>query len=418
MKKIFGLLVFLFLLYFGIQIAFRYLDKGHIYEYTLNKDKHFKIKETLTQNKDNEFDNYYFEITVDDVLFNIKTSNTYNRATGIIKDIKYFSNTNYTCILPILYNHEIISDIICKKNDKYYYYNSLKGNDAELDKFAEDNLDLTKFVSSAEVLKKNSNMYVYDNIVNNHYIAVDYFKGIYDINKIAEYRKIKIFENEKYGRKISTIVGKYYVSANYDKDYDFHIFKTVNLENYNIGTITSDYEISFDSYVQGVVNNSFYVFDRSNKKQYKIDVINKEVTQIGNENGIKIYKDGEFIDGNAYEASQREITFNEYNTDNTFNNKQYSKVEKVGNVNSGYIYVYEKVNNKYDVYRASVQNNNILIYLFTTTDIDSIKYINDYVYFKDSKDIKYFNQATGIKTLARYDDLEFNNELKFYIYSK
>lgn len=418
MKKIFGLLVFLFVLYFSIQIAFRYLDKGHIYEYTLNKEQHFKIKETLIQNTKGEANNYYIEITVNDIIFNIQTSNIYNRATGIIKDIKYFSNSNYTCILPTLHNGELLTDIICKKNDKYYYYNSLKGNDAELDKFANDNLDLTKFVDSTEVLKKNNNMYVYDNLVGNHYIAIDYFKGIYDINKTVNYRKIKVFENEKYSRKISTIVGKYYISANYDKDYDFHLFRTVNLENYNVGTITSDYEISFDSYIQGIVNNSIYLFDKANKKQYKIDVVNKEVTQIGNENGIKIYQNGEFIDGNAYEASQKGITFNEYTTDNTFNNKQYSKVVKVGNVNSGYTYVYEKVNDKYDVYRASIQNNNILTYLFTTTDIDSVKYVNDYVYFKDSRNIKYFNPLTGIRTLVRYNDLEFNNELKFYIYSK
>ena len=47
-----------------------------------------------------------------------------------------------------MYNGDAISDIICKKGDKYYYYNSLKGNDAELDKFATDNLNLDLFKSS------------------------------------------------------------------------------------------------------------------------------------------------------------------------------------------------------------------------------------------------------------------------------
>lgn len=418
MKKIFSLLVFLFVVYFGIQVAFRYFDKGHTYEYTLNKDKKFEIKEILIQNIKNEKSNYYIEVKVDNIIFNVQSFDLHQRATGIIRDIKYFSNTNYTCILPLLSDDKILTDIICKKGDKYYYYNTLKGNDAELDNFANENLDLTRFNDSSEVIKKENNISIYNNIPDEHYIAVDYFRGIYAINKQINYRRVETFGKEQYGREISTIVGKYYFVADYDQEYDFHIFKLVNLESYSISTITSDYEISLDSYIQGVVGNSVYLFDKVNKKQYKIDIKNKEVTQCGNENGIKIYKNGEFLDGNAYVATKENIIFDEYGTDNILNGTVYSKVVKSGNALSGYYYVYEKVNNSYNVYRASVQNTNILTYLFTTTDFKSIQYADDYVYFKDSGYIKYFSPLTGIKTLVFYKDMQFNNNLKFYIYVK
>ena len=89
-----------------------------------------------------------------------------------------------------------------------------------------------------------------------------------------------------------------------------------------------------------------------------------------------------------------------------------------GNKLSGYYLVYQKVNNVYKVYKVNVQNKDIITYLFTTTDINSIKCNNEYIFFKDSKEIKYFNDLIGVKTLLKYNELEFNNKLNFYVYSK
>jgi len=114
MKKVFWLLIILFAFYFGFQIIFRYFDDGHTYEYVIKEDKNYEIKEVLTQNIENEIDNYYIEIKVDDDIFNFQIYNTFNKTTGIIKDIKYFSNTNYKCILPYLADNKQFTDMICK----------------------------------------------------------------------------------------------------------------------------------------------------------------------------------------------------------------------------------------------------------------------------------------------------------------
>lgn len=418
MKKIFMLLIVLFILYFGFQVAFRYLDKGHTYEYTLNDDKKFEIKEVLTQNIEKEKNNYYFEIKVEDEIFSFQTYNIYSRATGIIKKIKYFSNSNYKCILPLLAKNEYITDMICKKDDVYYYYSSIRNNDPEVDNFADANIDFEVYKDDTDVIKKTSNFYVYNNLLENKYIAVDYYKGIYVVSKNSKYKKIEIFEKEKYNRPVSTQVNKYYLSADYDKDYEFNEFKLVNLENSKIEKITSDYIISFDSYIQGIINDEVYLFDKTNKKQYKIDVKNKVVYYIGNEKGIKIYKNGEFILENVYKAINEYITFDEYTTDNNIEIPDYNLFKVNGNKLSGYYLVYQKVNNVYKVYKVNVQNKDIITYLFTTTDINSIKCNNEYIFFKDSKEIKYFNDLIGVKTLLKYNELEFNNKLNFYVYSK
>lgn len=418
MKKIFMLLVVLFTLYFGFQIIFRYLDKGHIYEYTLSNDKKFEIKEVLTQNTENEKNNYYFEIKVDNEIFNFQTFKIYSRATGIIKKIKYFSNANYKCILPLLNKNEQITDMICKKDNIYYYYSSIKGNDPELDSFASDNLDFEIYKDNTDTIKKTSNIYIYNNLLENKYITIDYYKGIYVISKNSKYKKIEIFAKEKYSREISTQVDKYYLCANYDEEYEFHEFKLVNLENSKIEKIVSNYAISFDSYIQGVIDNEVYLFDKTNKKQYKINIKNKEVYYIGNEKGIKIYKNKEFVTENVYKAINENIAFNEYTTDNIINISNYNLLSVNGNKLSGYYLVYQKVNNVYKIYKVNVQNQNIITYLFTTTDINSVKISNDYIFFKDNKEIKYFNELSGTKTLLKYNELEFNNKLKFYVYSK
>lgn len=418
MKKIFMLLVVLFTLYFGFQIIFRYLDKGHIYEYTLSNDKKFEIKEVLTQNTENEKNNYYFEIKVDNEIFNFQTFKIYSRATGIIKKIKYFSNANYKCILPLLNKNKQITDMICKKDNIYYYYSSIKGNDPELDSFASDNLDFEIYKDNTDTIKKTSNIYIYNNLLENKYITIDYYKGIYVISKNSKYKKIEIFEKEKYSREISTQVDKYYLCANYDEEYEFHEFKLVNLENSKIEKIVSNYAISFDSYIQGVIDNEVYLFDKTNKKQYKINIKNKEVYYIGNEKGIKIYKNKEFVTENVYKAINENIAFNEYTTDNIINISNYNLLYVNGNKLSGYYLVYQKVNNVYKIYKVNVQNQNIITYLFTTTDINSVKISNDYIFFKDNKEIKYFNELSGTKTLLKYNELEFNNKLKFYVYSK
>ena len=44
---------------------------------------------------------------------------------------------------------------------------------------------------------------------------------------------------------------------------------------------------------------------------------------------------------------------------------------------------------KYLVYRADIQNPKIKTYLFTTTDLNSVMYLNDYIYFKNDTLLTY-----------------------------
>ena len=136
MEKLIKLLVILLILYFGIELSFINLNKGHNLEYKIKKDDNtFYIKEVYTKKRKNEINNYYFEIKLNEDIYNFQTYQDYKKANYIIKDIEYFNNDEYKCIYLKDKNEEQISDVICKKDNIQYFYNSIKGKDEELDKF-------------------------------------------------------------------------------------------------------------------------------------------------------------------------------------------------------------------------------------------------------------------------------------------
>lgn len=421
MKKLVRLLVILIVLYFGIEISFVNLNKGHKLEYKIKSNKKvFTIKEIYTQRTKKEKTNYYFEIKVDDNTFNYQTYNNYKRANYIIKKIDYYEDSKYKCINIKDKDSKSISDVLCLKDNIEYNYNSIKGEDKELDKFVSNLKNYNKYTDNKKDKIKATPVTLYtSNIVDKHYIGLQNYKGIYLINKKDKVKNISIFKSDKYKNEASIISNDWYVSADYNREYKFHEFYLVNIKNGKKKKIISDREISLDSYMQGTIDKEVYLFDKSSKLQYRINLKNKTVKISGRTSeGIQTYEDSKYTLGSAYDASSDKVIFNKYTSNTKFNNKKYVRVDKVGNKLSGYYYLYVKEDDDYKVYRASVQNKNILTYLFTTTDIENIYYYEDYVYYKDGKYIKYYQNNAGIKTLLKDNEFEFNNSLKFGLYVK
>lgn len=418
MKKLIRLLFILLVLYFGIELSFVNLNKGHNLEYKIKKGKHtFLIKEIYTQKRRNEINNYYFEIKLNNNTFNYQTYKNYKRANYIIKDIDYFESDKYKCIYIKDKNNEQLSDIICLNNNIQYYYNDIKGKDEKIDNYVKK----LKYNGYKDNLNRKIDadpvtLYI-DNIIDNHYISLQNYKGLYLINKKDNIKNISLFKDDIYKNEGSITADKYYLTFDYNQEYKFHEMYLINLKNGKKSKIISNDDISLDSYIQGSVNKEIYLFDKSEKIQYRINLKNKTVTQSGNkEKGINIYKNNKYEIGSAYDSEKEKVTFNIYSYSKTFMDKEYARVDKVGNKLSGYYYLYLKNDNKYDVYRVSVQNKKILTYLFTTDDLNNIYYYKDYVYYKDNLNIKYYQNEIGKKTLLKNTEFEFNKSLKFGLY--
>ena len=172
-------------------------------------------------------------------------------------------------------------------------------------------------------------------------------------------------------------------------------------------TIVSDKAISMDSYIQGVVDNKIYLYDKDNNIQYEIDPAKQTIIKLSNE--IKYY-DGTWTTMTVKEAKEeKKFVVNKVD----YENNDYIKIDKV----DSYYYLYKKNDNKYDCYRINKQNQLGLIYLFSTQSIDSINYVDNYVYFIEDNKVKVFNDTFGIKNILDYKELEFNKNINFYVYS-
>ena len=414
MKKMFGLLLILLIGYFGFQLLFRFVDKGHIEEYEITTNNQvFNIKEIYTVNTE-EDNNYYLEIKVNDEIFDIQIYDNLNMAKRIVTDIYYY-NGDYKCIIPVI-NKEKYGNVICKSGDTYYNYEDIKGRNSSLDLFVKElNLNM---VENKELSAKNK-ITIYDNLLDNHYIALETYKGITTINKknISTIFDINLFEKDIYTKDISCFIDKYYLVADYNKQTKFNEFKLVDITNNKIKTIKYDYDISLDSYILGTYQNKVYLFDNNSKKEYEIDIKKETVIEVGNTNiGIKILINGNFENINAYTVYQNKTKFTPYEVSYTFNNQNYDLVLKVGKEKSGYYYIFEKNGNKYKVYRSNIQNGLNKTYLFET-DNTNLLYSKDSVYYLDGKYLKRYDN-NGNRIILEYSELEFNHNIKIGLFNK
>lgn len=424
MKKIVSMLLVLVLIYLGIQVLFRFFGNGHEYQYQITtNDTKFNIKEKFVNNTENESDSYYFEINSGGNIFYYQTLRNFGKKDHIIKDIYSYKNNEYSCILPVFLNDQIITDIMCLKNNIIYYYHDMTPTDdlkSFADSLTEYGYNISQWNDHKETQSYEKNTIYLNNIKDSHHVGLTNYKGVYLINPSIgnKVEDIELFKSDVYKRPISMFFKNYYVTADYNQQYRFNKFITVDLTNNKTKEIKCGTEISFDSYIQGTYGDSIFIFDRNSKKQYEIDLKKENVLEVGNEtSGIIFYNMNEKTRIKASEATTKDIIFTTTNSGD-LKLKNYTKISSFGGKETGYHYLYQKVGNLYKIYRTNVQDSNQLTYIFDTTDLNRLLVYDEYVYFLDKNTIKYYSDNTGVKSIVESSELSFNNSLIFGVYVK
>jgi len=427
MKKLISLVIFLFVLYLGVQYGYKKLVGGHTITYKIEKDNNvFVINEVYSRKSKNDKSVYRFELNVNnDTTFAFRTDKNFNDYEHIIKDVKYIKTDKHECIAPIFRDNEIIFDVLCKEDNDYAYYSNLSSKDNELNLFV-DNLikegyKYHQWVKDDEATFDNdSKTTIYkNNISTNHHIALRDYKGlnIVDKNRINH---VTLFEDDVYESSLSIMMDEYFIIVDYNANHDFYKFFVVNVTNNNLSTITYNSKISFDGYFQGAVDNKVYFYDRSNKRQYRIDPINLTVVQVGNiDTGVQNYVDEKWETINAYEPAKKDYIFDTSNKiiDEVKNNRFY-RIDLIGSNKTGNYYFYEKKNNKIIVYKADIEKPNYLIKILETSKIDHIKYTGNSLYFVNGKTIYAYNDYMGLNKVIESDEYEFNKNNIYNVYSE
>jgi hypothetical protein len=417
MKKIRIIIIILFFILFIFCCA-RFYSKGYTITYKLGDNNEYEIKEIYTKKEKAEKDNYYIEIKVGKITYSYQMFNTFDNKRKVISDIIYYDG-NYKCLLPVIDN-KTYTDLLCYKDNRFYNYNDIKEKEIKLDKFVRD---IDKKIYDYEKWSRTETEYTInengiklydDNVINNHYIGITNLKGIYLIDK--KVKNIRVFSKDIYNRELSAIVGNYYITVDYNEKTQFRTFYFVDLVTGKVKEEKAPSYISFDSYIQGIVEDKLYIYDKDNEKQYKISVDKIAITEIGNsKKKFQYYDNGEWEKISAAKAN-KELLFNTNRKDSDFEKFEYVYLD--GGKKSGYYYLFEKKKGYYNVYRAHVQNKKSVMYLFQVNNISDVYYIDSMVYYKNKSEIKYYSDATGVKTLLEYSELEFNENLIFGIYKK
>lgn len=424
MRRLVFTVLVLFALYILFQIGFNYFGTGHKNSYQIYDDNlKFEVKEVYTSNTKNETNNYYIEIQKDDLVFNFQIFENLYGAEKIVKEIKYYEKEQYKCIFPLFIGEKNLTDLLCIENGIQKPLSLIKEKTSALVSIVEElkkhGYKEEQFIDNKLETKTHKTMTTYsNNIVDNHFLAINNYRGIYTISKdnLQKMQDIKLFSSDTYIRPISAIVDKYYITADYDQKYSFDKFYFVDLTTNKVSELRVNNKIEHDSYIQGVVDNNLYIMDKSNKKQYEIRLNPLSIVEVGNINTkIKYYNLGEWsrIELNDAINTDKKFIMNE-----NIINSDYARVDKVGNKLSGYYYYYKKTGNTYSVYRSNVQNESALTHIFNTNKINDIVYANDFVYYSVGKEVKYYSDKTGNKTLFENSELEFNSSLYFNVYKR
>lgn len=397
MKKSKKILILVFIL-----IVLSFICKLLLSVNTINyklkyKNNNFEIKE-IYRNK-----NYYLEVKTEKYVFPIRIYNNLSNKRKIINEIYYYEDENYKCLLPIIDN-QVIVDMMCYKDDIIYNYHDIIGENKKLDDYISsiELYDIKQFKDDVTKIQEITPVKIFNTNIN-HVIAITTYKGLISSNE-----EINLFEKDIYNNKISTFINNYYVIADYNKTYEFNYFYVVNLENNEVFKIKSKNEISLDSYIQGIVDNKIYLYDKDNECQYEIDIKNKKVELIASEDNIKYYKNNKWEKINRIQAN-KEMYFDYTSLDNDFSDYDY--VVKT----LDYYYLFEKDGENYKLYKLDINNQDILKFILKVPTTD-INFKDNYLYYVDNNKLYYYSEETGLKTLLENSEFQFNNTIKYYIY--
>lgn len=422
MKYLLKTLVILLAVLLGLKFFIHLFDKGHEISYSSGN---FKVKEILKTNALYGEDAYYFEVSHEKFKMNFQIPMNYNKAEKIINSIKYEKVSNMYCIMPVFKGNKVLTDIMCvpaydKKNkskllEMKFYHDLSDDKKKELSGFVKSlktyGYDVSDYNDSAASHKLSNTVTLYDdNIVENHYIAMENYKGLSLYNN--KQSNVKLFDNDVYKKPVKIFNDKYYIVADYNEEYSFKNFYVVNLINGKVSRIRSYDDLSFDIVVEGALNDDIYFFDTDAETQYKINLKHETVEKVADKNNLKYYN-GKWETMTLNEASSGK-KFDRYHSDVP---NGFVKADCLGD-KVGYCYYYKKKSdNSYDVYRADVQNKNMITYLFTTSDMNSVIYLNDYIYFLNGNSVYYYHNK-GIRCVLENTELEFNDDLSFGVYIK
>lgn len=358
--KIIGLIIILLIIIFTVTRC--NTSKSYSLEYNIKK---YDISENYDINKEL----YYYEISKDNIKYNFIYKSEHLEETKLIKNIKEYESGSYKCLT--IDSNYIESKPLCSKDEKLIDYHLINDELKE---------ELQSYFKKPEQINKKYNNYI---LYANENILIWNYKGFNYLNK-KEIKEIDLFKKDIYEIPISAQLNEYIVIPDYEQNYNFNKMYVINLETYEVEEWTLNYDISFNSYVNGVHDKSIYITDIKNSTQYEL-VPHKQKMRVVGKKGKQgvVYKNGIEEKISINELTKKQITF-------TSSNPYIYTIEK------NYLYLTYLDSN----IKTKISNNKIDKII--SVNNDTIYYLKDSILYR-------YNQEYGEIKVIEYEEWNYNN---------
>ena len=333
----------------------------------------FEIHETFKENR------FYYEIKNDEYVYNfdIYSKRSFNKTK--ISKINKINDDSINCIYPIIKNQETYP--LCYKDGIYTDYHLIDSD--LLINYKEDNVEI----------EKSSKDFVYYNTLNDkEYVALWNYKGYIVING-NNYDNIELFDKDKYDNSLAYIINDTIYMPDNNQTHEYSNLVGLNLTDLSNETFDIGYNIDFDSYIVGSIDNKLYVYDNKYSILYEIDVKNYETKIIGNnEKGFVKYENGLFISCSKNEYKVNKIKFNDKKS----------------------IYTYETNDGIYKI----IGDNKSLKQWIINDKINIIKEFNNKIYYTIDDILYMYDPKFGSREIFYNYEMKFNDKNTIFIYNK
>ena len=225
MKKCLPILIVLVFLSLVLQVVVNVFVKEKDSKYVL---KNGDIKYTIQENLSVIDDESYYDFNVVDsneLVYTFSFKADFNKQTEIIRDIEFVSTDNLSCIFPI-YRHGQYSDVYCLYNGEQVSSSYLKQinnydflmvtNKLKTLKYSNNKWD-TNIVKTTRLEEEGRGIDFYqENILDDYTFLMWKYKGLYILTNNDAVVK-NFLEYDQYENNLSALVGRYYVTVDYQE---------------------------------------------------------------------------------------------------------------------------------------------------------------------------------------------------------
>ena len=322
----------------------------------------FKIVERFNK----EYRYYSFEISNDEFTYYFIFEFNYRSRRKLITNIEEIKEDNLHCIKPIIPNVDTYS--LCYKDGELVSYFLINPTDFD------------------RVLREFNGVRIYG--FNNRTFLLWNYNSFYLLSENLE-KEIPVLESDMYDIPLATLVNNNLFIPNYDQSNMFNEAFVINLRNGNKETWRLDNEIYYSSYIMGVYNQSIFLFDNRNRRQYELIPHRKRMREVTRRDMGKVYQRG-WKDISVNRLATSNVLFEFFHTHNYLirNNRLY----------------------------LNFAGSNQYIRVSDKEDIKIISAINEVVFYLKDDRLYSFSPFTGEMLLLENFEWNFNYTNMIFIY--